>query len=77
MYVTSKPSSHGIRRVHYDNLAEAMGEEGPSMMVGHVTNASHNECAAAHQKREVPPKMTLLEAEPRVESQRRDRLPDR
>lgn len=55
-----------------DNLAEAMGEEGVyTTMVGHVTNASHNEWAdgaVAHQKEKYP-KMTLLEAEPRVESQ--------
>lgn len=55
-----------------DNLAEAMGEEGVyTTMVGHVTNASHNEWAdgaVAHAK-EAYPNMTLLEAEPRVESQ--------
>lgn len=55
-----------------DNLAAAMGEEGTyTTMVGHVTNASHNEWAdgaVAHQKEKYP-KMTLLEAEPRVESQ--------
>ncbi len=41
-----------------------------STMVGHVTNASYNEWedgAAAHQKEKYL-KMTLLEAEPRVES---------
>ncbi len=55
-----------------DNLAKAMGEEGVyTTMVGHVTNASHNEWAdggVAHQKEKYP-KMTLLAAEPRVESQ--------
>lgn len=55
-----------------DNLAQAMGEEGTyTTMVGHVTNASHNEWAdggVAHQKDKYP-NMTLLEAEPRVESQ--------
>ena len=54
-----------------DNLAKAMGEEGTTTMVGHVTNASHNEWAdggVAHQKEKYP-KMTLLAAEPRVESQ--------
>lgn len=55
-----------------DNLAEAMGEEGVyTTMVGHVTNASHNEWAdggVAHQK-EAYPNMTLLAEEPRVESQ--------
>jgi simple sugar transport system substrate-binding protein len=55
-----------------DNLAEAMGEEGLyTTMVGHVTNASHNEWAdggVAHQA-EAYPNLKLLEAEPRVESQ--------
>ena len=55
-----------------DNLAAAMGEEGTyTTMVGHVTNASHNEWAdgaVAHQKEKYP-NMKLLEAEPRVESQ--------
>jgi len=55
-----------------DNLAEAMGGEGMyTTMVGHVTNASHNEWAdggVAHQA-EAYPNMKLLEAEPRVESQ--------
>src|SRR5690606_9037409 len=55
-----------------DNLAEAMGEEGVyTTMVGHVTNASHNEWAdgAVAQAEAQYPNMTLLEAEPRVESQ--------
>ncbi|HPT96170.1 MAG TPA: autoinducer 2 ABC transporter substrate-binding protein [Microbacteriaceae bacterium] len=55
-----------------DNLAEAMGEEGVyTTMVGHVTNASHNEWAdgAVARAAEEYPNMTLLEAEPRVESQ--------
>ena len=55
-----------------ENLAEAMGGEGLyTTMVGHVTNASHNEWAdggVAFQKEKYP-NMTLLEAEPRVESQ--------
>ena len=55
-----------------DNLAKAMGEQGTyTTMVGHVTNASHNEWAdggVAHQKEKYP-NMTLLAAEPRVESQ--------
>ncbi|PID97790.1 MAG: autoinducer 2 ABC transporter substrate-binding protein, partial [Actinobacteria bacterium] len=55
-----------------DNLATAMGEEGTYVtMVGHVTNASHNEWAdggVAHAK-EAYPNMKLLEAEPRVESE--------
>lgn len=55
-----------------DNLAEAMGEEGVyTTMVGHVTNASHNEWAdgAVARAAEAYPNLTLLEAEPRVESQ--------
>lgn len=55
-----------------DNLAKSMGEEGMyTTMVAHVTNASHNEWAdggVAHQKTAYP-NMTLLEAEPRVESE--------
>lgn len=55
-----------------DNLAEAMGKEGVyTTMVGHVTNASHNEWAdggVAHQL-EAYPNMKLLAEEPRVESQ--------
>lgn len=55
-----------------ENLAEAMGEEGIyTTMVGHVTNASHNEWAdgGVAKAQEAYPDMTLLEAEPRVESQ--------
>lgn len=55
-----------------DNLAQAMGEEGLyTTMVGHVTNASHNEWAdgGVARQQEAYPNMTLLEAEPRVESQ--------
>jgi len=55
-----------------DNLAECMGKEGVyTTMVGHVTNASHNEWAdggVAHQK-EAYANMKLLTEEPRVESQ--------
>jgi simple sugar transport system substrate-binding protein len=55
-----------------DNLAKAMNEKGTyTTMVGHVTNASHNEWAdggVAYQKQKYP-NMTLLAAEPRVESQ--------
>jgi simple sugar transport system substrate-binding protein len=55
-----------------DNLAKAMGETGAyTTMVAHVTNASHNEWAdggVAHQKAAYP-RMTLLAAEPRVESE--------
>lgn len=55
-----------------DNLAAAMGEKGTyTTMVGHVTNASHNEWAdgAIARQKEAYPNMTLLAAEPRVESQ--------
>jgi len=55
-----------------DNLAAAMGETGVyTTMVGHVTNASHNEWAdggVARAKAKYP-NLKLLEAEPRVESQ--------
>ncbi|MDC7234251.1 MAG: autoinducer 2 ABC transporter substrate-binding protein [Spirochaetales bacterium] len=55
-----------------DNLAKAMGEEGLyTTMVGHVTNASHNEWAdggVAHQAKAYP-NMTLMAEEPRVESE--------
>lgn len=55
-----------------DNLAAAMGEEGLyTTMVGHVTNASHNEWAdgAVERQKEAYPDMQLLEAQDRVESQ--------
>ena len=55
-----------------DNLAAAMGEEGLyTTMVANLTNGSHNEWADGGVKRaqEAYPNMTLLEAEPRVESQ--------
>ncbi|MDD4080427.1 MAG: autoinducer 2 ABC transporter substrate-binding protein [Eubacteriales bacterium] len=65
-------SNTGYGAFIMDNLAEAMGEEGLyTTMVAHVTNASHNEWAdagVAHQK-EAYPNMTLLEEEPRVESE--------
>lgn len=65
-------SNTGYGAFIMDNLAEAMGEEGIyTTMVAHVTNASHNEWAdggVARQK-EAYPNMTLLEAEPRVESE--------
>ena len=55
-----------------ENLAQAMGGEGVyTTMVAHVTNASHNEWAdggVAYAKENYP-NMTLLEAEPRVESE--------
>jgi simple sugar transport system substrate-binding protein len=55
-----------------DNLASAMGETGLyTTMVGHVTNASHNEWAdggVAHQANQYPG-LTLLAEEPRVESE--------
>ena len=54
-----------------DNLAAAMGEEGlDTTMVADLTNGSHNEWADGGVKRatEAYPNMTLLEADPRVES---------
>lgn len=64
-------SNAGYGEFIMDNLAEAMGEEGVyTTMVASVTNASHNEwadAAVAYQKEKYP-NMTLLEAEPRVES---------
>ncbi len=55
-----------------DNLAKAMGDEGVyTTMVAHVTNASHNEWAdgAVARAKKAYPKLTLLAAEPRVESE--------
>ena len=55
-----------------ENLAQAMGGEGVyTTMVAHVTNASHNEWAdgGVAYAQENYPNMTLLEAEPRVESE--------
>ena len=55
-----------------ENLAQAMGGEGAyTTMVAHVTNASHNEWAdgGVAYAQENYPNMTLLEAEPRVESE--------
>lgn len=64
-------SNTGYGAFIMDNLAESMGEEGVyTTMVADVTNASHNEWAdagVAHAE-EAYPNMTLLEAEPRVES---------
>ena len=55
-----------------DNLAKAMGEKGLyTTMVGHVTNASHNEWAdgAVAQQLAKYPNMKLLDQEKRVESE--------
>ena len=55
-----------------DNLAKAMGESGIyTTMVGHVTNASHNEWADGGVEHQISsyPQMQLMEAEPRVESE--------
>ena len=64
-------SNAGYGQFIMDNLAEAMGEEGVyTTMVADLTNGSHNEwadAAVAYQK-EAYPNMTLLEAQPRVES---------
>lgn len=65
-------SNEGYGAFIMQNLAEAMGEKGVyTTMVASVTNASHNEWAdagVAYQKANYPD-MTLLDAEPRVESQ--------
>ena len=64
-------SNAGYGQFIMDNLAEAMGGEGVyTTMVADLTNGSHNEWAdagVAYQK-EAYPNMTLLEANPRVES---------
>ena len=64
-------SNAGYGQFIMDNLAMAMGEEGVyTTMVADLTNGSHNEwadAAVAYQK-EAYPNMTLLEAQPRVES---------
>ena len=64
-------SNAGYGQFIMDNLAEAMGGEGVyTTMVADLTNGSHNEwadAAVAYQK-EAYPNMTLLEAQPRVES---------
>ena len=55
-----------------ENLSQAMGGEGVyTTMVAHVTNASHNEWAdgGVAYATENYPNMTLLEEEPRVESE--------
>ena len=57
--------------IDFENLAAAMGEEGVyTTMVADLTNGSHNEWADGGVKHagEAYPNMTLLEAEPRVES---------
>ena len=64
-------SNEGYGAFIMQNLAEAMGEEGVyTTMVASLTNGSHNEWADAAVKyqKEHYPKMTLLEANPRVES---------
>ena len=64
-------SNAGYGQFIMDNLDEAMGGEGVyTTMVADLTNGSHNEwadAAVAYQK-EAYPNMTLLEAQPRVES---------
>lgn len=72
MYDIEAFNNAGYGAFIMDNLAEAMGEKGVyTTMVGHVTNASHNEWAdgAVARQKEAYPEMTLLAAEPRVESQ--------
>lgn len=72
MYDIEAFDNKGYGAFIMDNLAKAMGEEGLyTTMVGHVTNASHNEWAdaAVAWQKEKYPNMTLLEEEPRVESE--------
>ena len=64
-------SNAGYGQFIMDNLAAAMGEEGVyTTMVADLTNGSHNEWAdaAVAWQKEAYPNMTLLEAQPRVES---------
>lgn len=55
-----------------DNLAKSMGEEGKYVtMVGHITNASHNEWAdgAVARQEEAYPNMEIIAEDARVESE--------
>ena len=64
-------SNAGYGQFIMDNLAAAMGEEGVyTTMVASLTNGSHNEWADAgvEYQKTAYPNMTLLEAQPRVES---------
>lgn len=64
-------SNEGYGAFIMQNLAEAMGEEGVyTTMVASLTNGSHNEWAdaAVEYQKEHYPNMTLLEENPRVES---------
>lgn len=64
-------SNAGYGQFIMDNLAEAMGEEGVyTTMVASVTNGSHNEWADAGVAHQIAnyPNMTLLEEQPRIES---------
>lgn len=64
-------SNEGYGAFIMQNLAEAMGEEGVyTTMVASLTNGSHNEWAdaAVEYQKEHYPNMTLLEDNPRVES---------
>ncbi len=70
MYNVEAFDNAGYGAFIMDNLAAAMGETGVyTTMVGHVTNASHNEWAdgAVNRQLEAYPNMTLLAADPRVE----------
>lgn len=72
MYDIEAFDNAGFGAFIMDNLAQAMGEDGVyTTMVGHVTNASHNEWAdgAIARQNEKYPNMKLLEAEKRVESE--------
>lgn len=64
-------SNAGYGQFIMDNLAAAMGEEGVyTTMVADLTNGSHNEWAdaAVEYQKTAYPNMTLLEAQPRLES---------
>ena len=64
-------SNAGYGQFIMDNLAEAMGGEGVyTTMVADLTNGSHNEWAdaAVEWQKQTYPNMTLLEAQPRLES---------
>ena len=68
-------SNEGYGAFIMQNLAEAMGEEGVyTTMVASLTNGSHNEWAdaAVEYQKEHYPNMTLLEDNPRVESDNGD-----
>ncbi len=72
MYDLEAFNNAGYGAFIMDNLAKSMGEEGNYVtMVGHITNASHNEWAdgAVARQKEAYPNMKLIEEDARVESQ--------